>query len=263
MGSSAATVEMRLISEIFRFGFLKELYDIMRAEFNRSDASGLVPITNPAISALYYHGPLHGYAQGHLKFVMNYGVDRHTSEVMRPDKGRMQTTYPEYFDAWVVAGCPGISLMSLERVIVDAAGLDADGLFQNVDPSDFEIKLRDSNPNEGLIADALKMGKAAKLLELIEATDPHAPLRRSFARCDPYSQRLTIMAALHLRRVLAWQYGGGVIEGEDNVIGIASPYSECFKAWVLDDTPGLTFDQKQVLSDELYAATRRTGHGTM
>jgi len=246
-----ATVEMILISEVLRFGLLKELYALIKRPLDFA----VDPPGNPC----RYGGILASMALHHLAFMMERAGDDSSAKdleghhVMEDHLGKALFPYPECFNAWVVAGCPNVNLMELEKLIVDAAGSHMGGLFPPVDPADFAITMKGSQSDEGLIADALLTKRTtAMLLAMVEAGAVNAGPTAPFVREDAYSQRLTAMAVLHLRCILAWHDAGGIVEGEDNVIGIETPYAESFKAWVLDFCPGLGRHDNEALSDVLY-----------
>ncbi|MGO4114855.1 hypothetical protein ACC786_17320 [Rhizobium ruizarguesonis] len=56
---------------------------------------------------------LRGMALQHLQFFIEYGDRKDPVEV----DGKILSPYPEYFYAWKLAGCPGISLHQLNRLI--------------------------------------------------------------------------------------------------------------------------------------------------
>ncbi len=51
----------------------------------------------------------------HLEFLVNFGFKKETQK----QDGKLYSTYPEYFNAWKLAGCPGISLALLEQLRID------------------------------------------------------------------------------------------------------------------------------------------------
>ncbi len=49
----------------------------------------------------------------HLEFIMSYGNRTHPMHV----DGKIISPCPEYFEAWKLAGCPGLSLYQLDRLV--------------------------------------------------------------------------------------------------------------------------------------------------
>ncbi len=57
---------------------------------------------------------LRGMAMKHLEFVSKYGVEAVGETVS--DGRHVHTAFPDYFNAWILAGCPGISVQSLDSL---------------------------------------------------------------------------------------------------------------------------------------------------
>ncbi|NTG75559.1 hypothetical protein G6M02_19715 [Agrobacterium rhizogenes] len=60
-----------------------------------------------------YSRQLRRMAIQHLEFIIDHGNSTETVTV----NGQVLSAYPEYFAAWKLAGCPGISLHQLDRMV--------------------------------------------------------------------------------------------------------------------------------------------------
>lgn len=61
-----------------------------------------------------YSHRLRGMAIRHLEFLIDHGKGTEPVEV----DGKILSPYPDYFAAWKLAGCPGLSLHQLNRLVV-------------------------------------------------------------------------------------------------------------------------------------------------
>ncbi|MGO7037614.1 hypothetical protein ACCS60_04515 [Rhizobium acaciae] len=113
MGSSEQMLAVgEKIEWLVDHGFATELLHMLIGESDYADQD--------AFERLDIHSSLlRGMAIQHLEFLIDHGNRTDAVAV----NGRIVSPYPEYFAAWKLAGCPGISLVQLDRLIAGKPAL--------------------------------------------------------------------------------------------------------------------------------------------
>jgi hypothetical protein len=100
--------EQRLIREVLDNGLAHALLDIMNGDSNYSDLT--------AYNTMDKHSTrLYTMARMHLEFIIKYG-DSKDSVV---DGHHVHSSFKNFFEAWQLAGLPGISPERLEQMLRD------------------------------------------------------------------------------------------------------------------------------------------------
>jgi len=107
-------IERLLIDQVFEYGLESKLRDLIVPRlFHYEDG---VRVRDMDI----YSRPLAHSALDHLSFIIKFG---HHEEKKRIYVGEddVEANYPDEFEAWIFAGCPGLSLIQLEQLIHEFA----------------------------------------------------------------------------------------------------------------------------------------------
>jgi hypothetical protein len=99
------TSDERMIEALIRNGFAMELANMLLGEGEYADFEALASLDKHSYR-------LKGMAARHLEFVAEFGD---ISESVWKGK-LLLSPYPEYYEAWKLAGFPGIGSATLERL---------------------------------------------------------------------------------------------------------------------------------------------------
>ncbi|NKL34587.1 hypothetical protein GFL49_12335 [Rhizobium leguminosarum bv. viciae] len=113
MGSSEQMLALdEKIEWLVDHGFASDLLHMLIGESEYADQD--------AFERLDIHSSLlRGMAIQHLEFMIDHGNRTDPVTV----NGRIVSPYPEYFAAWKLARCPGISLVQLDRLVAGKPAL--------------------------------------------------------------------------------------------------------------------------------------------
>jgi hypothetical protein len=100
--------EQRLIKDVLDNGLAPALLDVMNGESEYSDSM--------AYNKMDAHSRrLYTMARMHLEFIIKYGNDKDSVR----DGSHVYSNFKNFFEAWQLAGLPGISLELLEKMLKD------------------------------------------------------------------------------------------------------------------------------------------------
>lgn len=108
------TIEKILIDQVFEYGLESKLLDLIDLRlFHCEDSVRIRNMDN-------YSRPLAHYALHHLSFITKFGHCKEKKTVYIGEDN-VKSNYPDEFEAWIFAGCPGLPLIQLEQLIHDFA----------------------------------------------------------------------------------------------------------------------------------------------
>ncbi|MGO4569434.1 hypothetical protein AB4Z52_31410 [Rhizobium sp. 2YAF20] len=103
--------EANLIDDALSLGLARELLGMMEGESEYSDIDSILKLDR-------HSGRLLNMATRHIDFMLEFGCDVKEHKTAKKE-GKVYSSYPEYFEAWKLAGIPGISLSQLTTMIED------------------------------------------------------------------------------------------------------------------------------------------------
>jgi hypothetical protein len=103
-------VEEKLIDRALELGLVDDLIGMMTGESQYADEKAFKKMDMNS-------SRLRGMALSHLQFMKKFGYCDEEKSVK--EDGYILSSYPEYFKAWKLAGCPGISISKLEKLLED------------------------------------------------------------------------------------------------------------------------------------------------
>ena len=106
------TIEEILIQQVFEYGLESKLLELIVPRMFHYEHDTRVRDMDS------YSRNLAHMARHHLAFVVKFGHHNEKKVIRFEGKGT-EANYPDEFDAWVFAGCPGLSLIKLEQAIHD------------------------------------------------------------------------------------------------------------------------------------------------
>ena len=106
--------EQRLIKDVLDNGLAHALLDIMNGDSKYSDLA--------AYNKMDIHSKrLYTMARMHIEFIIRYGDDKDVAK----DGRHVYSNFKNFFEAWQLAGLPGISPELLEQMLRDKAASKA------------------------------------------------------------------------------------------------------------------------------------------
>ncbi len=195
-------------------------------------------------------------AKVHLEKIIKYGGSResHLSTFEEPQEGELSDerlmgwSNSEFFEAWVLFGCPGVSLPQVQRVLRQCESVPRTIKPYPKRPAyDY---FSDPHIDRQVILSLLDEIGPARLRDFIlQDSQSGLPARQHFI--DIYSERMLAIALAHLDAL------ANLSSGEE---AHTLPYARHFDAWMVGRCPGLRtwnlgFNKSSAISEQPHSTT--------
>lgn len=163
--------------------------------------------------------------------------------------------FPDGFNAWVVAGCPGISYQYLVEGLPLVVKMDLATRSPERRLTDGKVIVSDASTPGMLVADLFELNRANDLLDLMKDAKSKRWVNVTWPM-SVYDHRLFHYAQLYLEEMI----DSNAIQSID----FDYRYSDLFKAWTLCHFPGISsikmMELDQILSEYLRVSSKNNSN---